>query len=169
MKPELSREEDHSSAYLLQEVAIEEGLYYRLHLKSAPFGPEHASSKPFVPDEVLANPDWIGHSRGFADPRPGYSAFWNPHHLEQYIKQFNWDFCDSQVIAFRGEPIGQGYDGEPLVMPSSEILEVFDFEDFCYRLEITANGYGRWDEHSWGDGPNGQICDDGYRLLGESL
>lgn len=152
--------------YLLEALPVEAGLYYRLHPEAAPFGPEHASSTPLVPEELLQNPDWIGHSRGFAEPKPGYSAFWNPHHLEAYIREMGWESEGRRVIAFRGEPVGQGWDGEPLVMPHSAKIEAeIGWEQFCDRLEVTADGYGRWHEHSWGDGPGGPIVDDGYRRL----
>jgi len=152
----------------LAPLRIEAGLYYRLHLEGAPFGPKHASSAPSVPEEVLANPEWIGHSRGFAEPRPGYSAFWSPHHLEAYIGDMHWETEGRRVILFRGTPVGQGYDGEPLVLPASERMEEeIDWDSFCARLELTPDGYGRWHEHTWGDGPDGPLADDGYRRLSD--
>jgi hypothetical protein len=89
---------------------MEDGLYYRLHGKDQPFGPEHASTRNIgeAPHPDLAK---------YWEPKPGYSAFWNPHHLHQYLDEMGWrdeeHLKNSQVLAFRGRPIGEGADGEP--------------------------------------------------------
>jgi 2'-5' RNA ligase len=159
---------------------MENGLYYRLHTVGAPFGPEHASTVPPIPEDVAAQSEVMG---GIATPKPGYSAFWNPLHLVQYAERMGWaDRNDEgapvyvggskgvRVIAFRGTPVGEGSDGEPRVMPeSSKVLGRMSWQRFADRVEATdaAYGYGRWDEHTWGDGPNGRITDDGYRSLAQ--
>jgi 2'-5' RNA ligase len=144
---------------------MENGLYYRLHTVGAPFGPEHASTVPPIPEEVAASSEVM---RGLATPKPGYSAFWNPHHLVQYAEAMSWEPTKVRVLAFRGTPIGEGSDGEPRVMPDSTKVEArMGWQKFVDRTDWTPNGYGMWHEHTWGDGPDGRIADDGYRTLAQ--
>lgn len=142
-----------------QPLPMDDQLYYRAHHADAPFGIEHAQSAPIegadIPEQYIT-------------PKEGYSAFWNPHHLRQYMDEIGWDTNQRNVVAFRGKAVGSGVDGEPLVMPHTDQPETtMPYQDFLHRLEYTPNGYGQWHEHTWGDGPNGQQVDDGYRTLGE--
>jgi hypothetical protein len=136
-------------------------LYYRAHRADQPFDVEHASTAPIcIPEGTVAE--------RFRAPKPGYSAFWNPHHVQEYLDQMHWDpeVEGRSVLAFQGTPIGEGHDGEPRVIPTSDQPDfIMSWEDFTDALEITSNGYGRWDEHTWGDGPDGQLADDGYISL----
>ena len=143
---------------------MENGLYYRWHPYARPFGREHASTVPFIPDGLEGTV-----ADRYREPRPGFSCFWNPHHLAQYLAAMHWtpDPAEGCVLVFYGEPVGEGYDGEPRVLPSSEILERISWDEFEFRLELSSDGYGRWDEHTWGDGPEGKIADDGYRTLAQ--
>jgi 8-oxo-dGTP diphosphatase len=143
---------------------VDEGLYYRTHHKDAPFGREHASTQnigdPPSPDMAK-----------YWEPKPGYSAFWSPHHLHQYHAEMGWDSPEEmkgrRVLAFRGTPIGEGADGEPRVMPHSDKPEAsMSWGHFRKRLEVTPEEPTRWDDHTWGQGPHGQMVDDGYRTLG---
>ena len=149
----------------LQPLPMRNGLYYRVHRRDAPFGPEHASTVPNVPPgykPVVPRLD-------LSIPKEGYSAVWNPHHLEQYVTHMGWTPEDDnvRVIAFEGTPVGEGYDGEPRVMPDSEkLVGEVEWLDFLDQLEVTPDGYGRYYEHTWGDGPDGKIADDGYTTLG---
>ncbi len=139
----------------LTSLPMENGLYYRAHKADAPWGSEYAESTPLEPG--------LEHYG-----RPGYSAFWNPHHLREYMNEQRWNPENEGrwVVAFRGTPIGGGVDGEPRVRPSSPTPEfALPWSEFEDRLENTENGYGKWYEHTWGDGPEGKIVDDGYRTL----
>lgn len=150
----------------LEPLEIREGLYYRLHRFDHPFGPEHALTLPRVPDGY--QPPVDDERFDLRIPKRGYSSFWNPHHIAEYVQEMNWEPDDARVIAFYGVPVGEGYDGEPRVMPAdSRIIEEIPWDDFLDRLEVTPNGYGRWHEHTWGDGPDGRIVDDGYRTMAE--
>jgi 8-oxo-dGTP pyrophosphatase MutT (NUDIX family)/mRNA-degrading endonuclease RelE of RelBE toxin-antitoxin system/2'-5' RNA ligase len=140
---------------------IEDGLYYRSHPTDAPFGRGHAITKNIgePPSPEMAK---------YWEPKPGYSAFWNPHHIDQYHDEMGWDFKKRKIVAFRGKPIGEGADGEPRVMPDSDKPEfTMTPAEFHRRLDVTENGYGRWNEHTWGEGPKGQQVDDGYRSLNQ--
>ena len=151
----------------LQPLPIRTGLYYRVHKRDAPFGPEHARTVPNVPmgyKPVIDDPKY-----DLSIPKEGYSAFWNPHHVEQYVRSMGWtpEEDDVRVIAFEADPVGEGYDGEPRVMPrSDEIVGEVEWPDFLDQLEVTPNGYGMWHEHTWGDGPEGKVADDGYTQIG---
>jgi 8-oxo-dGTP diphosphatase len=144
---------------------MEDGLYYRTHHKDAPFGPEHATTKPIgdAPSPGMEK---------YWKLKSGYSAFWSPHHLHQYHEEMGWsggdsDIRDRRVIAFRGTPVGEGSDGEPRVMPhSSEPEESMSWSHFQKRLNATPETGSHWDDHTWGEGPHGQQVDDGYRRIG---
>lgn len=146
---------------------MEEGLYYRSHPKGVPFGPKHAATKPInEPEQKGSGLSADTHARVFGE-KPGYSAFWNPHHVEQYHNEMGWSMKGRKVVAFRGTPIGEGSDGEPRVMPADKKPEFsLSPKQFENRLGHTDNGYGHWNEHTWGEGPKGQMVDDGYRTLG---
>jgi len=146
----------------LKPLPVEEGLYYRTHHKDAPFGREHAFTKNIgeAPSPEMAK---------YWEPKPGYSAFWHPHHLKQYHDEMGWsdDMKDRRVLAFRGTPVGSGADGEPAVMPHGDRPETsMSWGQFRKRLEVTSEPSTRWDDHTWGEGPNGQMTDDGYRTIG---
>lgn len=142
-----------------QSLPMDDELYYRAHHVDAPFGVDHAYSAPIEGADIPEQ---------YTVPKEGYSAFWNPHHLQQYMEEMGWDTQPRNVVAFRGKAVGSGLDGEPLVMPHNDKPEAtIPYQDFLNRLEYTPNGYGQWHEHTWGDGPNGQQVDDGYRSLGE--
>jgi hypothetical protein len=140
---------------------MEEGLYYRSHPRGVPFGREHATTKPIgePPHPDLAK---------YWEPKEGYSAFWNPHHVEQYHEEMGWSMKGRNIVAFRGRAVGEGSDGEPRVVPTEDkpVMRLSP-KQFGERLARTDNGYGRWHEHTWGDGPRGRQVDDGYRTLGE--
>jgi 8-oxo-dGTP diphosphatase len=140
---------------------VEDGLYYRTHHKDAPFGPEHASTRNIgePPSPEMAK---------YWEPKSGYSAFWSPHHLSQYHDEMGWsgDMQDRRVLAFRGTPVGEGADGEPRVMPHGDKPESsMSWRQFQKRLEVTPEEPTRWDQHTWGEGPSGQMVDDGYRTI----
>lgn len=142
-----------------QPLPMDDYLYYRAHHTDAPFGVDHARSAPIegadIPQEYMT-------------PKEGYSAFWNPHHLREYMDQMGWDMEPRKIVAFRGTPWAGGVDGEPLVTPHSNQPEFeLSWPEFEHRAEYTPNGYGQWGEHTWGEGPNGRLVDDGYRNLGE--
>jgi hypothetical protein len=142
---------------------VSEGLYYRLHGRDEEFGPEHASTQNIgePPSPDLAK---------YWEPKPGYSAFWHPHHLAQYLSEMGWndpgELRNSRVVAFRGRPIGEGADGEPRVMPDSGGHDSMPWHEFEERLDATPGPGTRWHQHTWGEGPNGQMVDDGYRTIG---
>lgn len=151
------RAETKTAAGIAVPLPMHNGLYYRAHNPEAPWGSEYAETTPLEPG--------LEHYR-----KPGYSAFWNPHHLREYMNEQRWDPENEGrwVVAFHGTPIGGGVDGEPRVRPSSPTPEfALPWSEFEDRLENTENGYGKWYEHTWGEGPEGQIRDDGYRSLGE--
>lgn len=139
-----------------------DGVYYRLHNKDRPFSRADASTKN---NGTSPHP---GMDK-YWEKKPGYSSFWNPHHLHQYLNEMDWDKGEkgSKIIKFRGTAVGEGADGESRVMPHTdkpeETMGVNKFRD---RLEVT-HGYSDRGQHTWGDGPNGQQVDDGYKTLGE--
>src|SRR5208282_5396941 len=139
---------------------MENGLYYRAHHPDAPWwGGEYAETAP-VEDSGIPN------ALREKYRKPGYSSFWNPHHLSEYMSHMGWDPQDRWVVGFRGRPIGEGIDGEPRVMPISPVPEfAMPWQRFEDNLEATPNGYGKWNEHTWGEGPEGKMVDDGYRTL----
>lgn len=141
---------------------VEPGLYYRFHHKDAPFGPEHASSTN------LHVPEGAQYDR-YRQPKPGYSAFWHPEHLSQYLSDMGWDEADDakdrRVIAFRGKPIGEGADGEPLVMPHSDKIE--RSMSLKRARDSSPEAGTRWDHHYWNDGPQGPQAEDDRQTLGE--
>lgn len=147
----------------LQPLPVEDGLYYRAHHKDAPFGREHASTQNIgePPSPEMAK---------YWEPKPGYSAFWHPHHLRQYLDEMGWSDADDmkgrRVLMFRGAPVGEGADGEPRVVPHADKPEAsMSPGQFRRRLEITPEPGTRWDDHTWGQGPSGQVADDGYRTI----
>ena len=144
---------------------IEPGVYYRLHPSGRPFSREDASTRNIgePPHPDLAK---------YWEPKRGYSAFWNPHHLDQYLSRdfrgMSWGngHPGSRVYVFRGTPVGEGADGEPRVMPYDDRpLGVMTLAQFRRRLEITDDGYGVWYEHHWDDGPDGPQVDDQAQAL----
>jgi 2'-5' RNA ligase/ADP-ribose pyrophosphatase YjhB (NUDIX family) len=154
---------EHEAAGQVKPLPVEEGLYYRTHHRDAPFDREHAFTKNIGEP---ASPEMAK----YWEPKPGYSAFWNPHHLDQYHREMNWDdpaeMKGRRVLMFRGTPVGSGADGEPAVMPHSDKPEAsMSWGQFRKRLEITTEPATRWDDHTWGQGPNGQMVDDGYRTI----
>ena len=103
-------------------------------------------------------------------PKEGYSAFWSPHHLHQYLNEMGWDSGakGSKVIRFQGTPVGEGADGEPRVMPHNDKPdESMSVSQFRKRLDITPHhSPGKhYSDFTWGEGPEGRIVDDGYRSL----
>jgi len=164
MELPFERKHHEAAAKPVKPLRMEPGLYYRSHSRSAPFGPEHASTKNIgeAPHPDLAK---------YFEPKKGYSAFWDPHHVQQYHQEMGWDDPaekkQSKIIAFRGTPVGEGGDGEPRVVPhSSKPEESMSWQHFEDRLEVTQGSGSRWDDHTWGDGPEGQQVDDGYRTIG---
>ena len=140
---------------------IENGLYWRVHPKGRPLDTENAHTAPHIHEDILkARGEDIGHWR-----RPGYSAFWNPHHVAEYAEAMGWENRgdeedtvgenETEVIGFRGHAVGEGYDGEPAVMPHSETPEHrMTWQRFKDRLDFTPHGYGSWHEHHWSDQPD---------------
>jgi 2'-5' RNA ligase len=147
----------------LTALPMENGLYYRAHHPDAPWwGTEHAETVP-IEDNGISD------TMREKYRKPGYSSFWNPHHLSEYMSHMSWDPQDRWVVGFRGKPVGEGIDGEPRVIPTSSVPEfAMPWQDFEDNLEATPNGYGKWDEHTWGDGPDGKMADDGYRSFREA-
>lgn len=110
---------------------MEDDLFYRAHPKDASFGPERASSTI------------LGDSAG-ESTKHGYSTFQNPWQLDHYMHEMNWyaspehDPSTRTVIAFRGDRVGTGANGEPLAMPRSGKPEVvMPWDEFQKRLDIT--------------------------------
>ena len=88
------------------------GLYWRAHIRSAPFDAEHAQSHPVGPGYDGKAP---------VDLRYGYSCFSHPYHLAQYMPDhFGEDSEHREVLAFHGRHVGTGHDGEPLVVPEAD-------------------------------------------------
>ena len=146
---------------------VEDGLYYRSHPRGRPFSRADATTKNLnTPTTGAFAPGGALHH--ITQPKPGYSAFWNPHHVEQYHREMGWSMKGRKIVAFRGTPVGEGGDGEPRVVPHFDRPEFTLHPDrFAEHLERTQDGYGRWNDHTWGDGPNGRLVDDGYRTLGQ--
>lgn len=113
-------------------IPLEDGLFYRLHPRSRPFSRDDAHSHfidPPPPPEVH-DYEWLddedrddAHSEGMQiyqneiGPRPGYSAYRNPHHVRQYADIHGLNTSDSDVIGFHGNHIGFGHNDEDLVQP----------------------------------------------------
>lgn len=140
-------------------LSVEAGLYYRFHHRDAPFGPDDAATR-----NLGTPPDGL---ERYWEPRSGYSAFWHPNHLYQYLEEHGWldadDACERQFVAFHGRAVGEGADGEPRVIPdSTQPVEVLSLEEFVARMPEAGT---RWSQHTWGDGPDGPQVDDGYRTL----
>ena len=93
-----------------------EQLYYRAHRKDAEFSPEDA---------------WSLAVDGDSGEERGYSAFRSLPELHAYISSWKYpDLTDSMargervVIRFAGDEVGQGADGEPLVVPCNSDHEI---------------------------------------------
>ncbi|MCW2929909.1 MAG: hypothetical protein JWM19_871 [Actinomycetia bacterium] len=87
----------------------QDGLYWRAHVRSAPFDAGHAWSTPTHP---RTEEDKVS--------RRGYSCFSDPYHLAQYMPDhFGEDSDHREVLAFHGRHSGTGTDGEPLAVPEA--------------------------------------------------
>lgn len=145
----------------IKPLPVENGTYYRLHAPDREFSRADASTRNNgeAPNE---------HMKKYWDKKDGYSALWSPHHLHEYLGEMGWDkgAKGSKVIRFQGTPVGEGADGEPRVMPHSdkpdETMSVKRFRD---RLDITPHPGTSYHDHTWGEGPQGRIVDDGYRSI----
>lgn len=138
------------TAATLKPLRMGPGIFYRLHPKDRPFSRADASTAPLFAPEGIETSVGQEFTDRWIKPRPGYSAFANPLHLQQYIEAMNLDPSMGKVICFSGRAIEQGGDGEPVVIPDSDtpIETIASWEKFCDRVEATeeAWGYGRWDE-----------------------
>jgi len=145
-------------------LGMDNGVYYRLHPKDRQFSRADATTKNLGSSPSPSMDKYF-------EPKQGYSAFWDPHHLNQYLGEMGWDGKSakgSKVVKFHGTPVGEGGDGEPRVMPHTDKPdESMSLKKFRSRLEITPGTSDHWDDHTWGDGPKGQQADDGYRTLGQ--
>lgn len=124
-------------------VPVETGLFYRLHPKDRPFGPEHATSQPFHQPEDLHYSEFdddedMQTAREFFAPRSGLSAYAEPHHLHQYVEQRGLQTHNADVVAFHGTQVGYGHDDEPLVMPHHDKpFQRIPYDDFARRMRRT--------------------------------
>ena len=91
--------------------------YYRAHRKNAEFSPDEA---------------WSLAIDGDSDEQRGYSALRSLDELHAYISSRKYpDLTDSVargeriVIRFTGDEVGQGADGEPLVVPYTSDHEIY--------------------------------------------
>ena len=108
-------------------------IWWRRHPEGRPFSPETATSGPMTsyPDEV---------------PEVGFSAFRDPWDLWVYLNLMRWGPGD--IIGFSGTVVGQGIDGEDLVLPDMEIVMHFTWDQFMEALEDTPRP-----EKPWGHSP----------------
>ena len=88
--------------------SLPSNMFWRAHPRTRPFDSGSASSTP------IGN-EW--HQDYFGGTRQGFSAAHDPWQLHHYIIDTGLDVSNSDIIAFRGKEVGQGVDGEPLVMP----------------------------------------------------
>lgn len=95
-------------------------LWWRVHPDNRPFGPQDATSTPFSGGET----------------QQGYSCFDNPWSLLVYLDamQMYVQSQDQTVIAFTGQRVGTGNDGEALVVPDMARVERMPFAQFEDRL-----------------------------------
>lgn len=95
------------------------GTFYRVHWADCPaFSPENAESALW--------------GAGRDDATPGYSACWDADDLMQYFREHGEPAADEKVIVFEGRHVGQGFDGEPLVMPT-RVVETLTWAEFTAR------------------------------------
>jgi GNAT superfamily N-acetyltransferase len=161
---ESAQGDDYKVSSAMSPLPMANGTYYRLHAPHRPFSREDASTRN--------NGEPIKGMEKYWEPKQGYSAFWNPHHIKQYLDEMGWEGGaeGSHVLRFRGKPIGEGADGEPRVMPDSDHPdESIPVSDFMDRLEISHGAGDDYRDHTWGEGPEGRIVDDGYRSLSDGL
>jgi GNAT superfamily N-acetyltransferase len=125
-----------------------DGIYYRMHDARREFSRDATSAK-FVGFDRSTKPIYDETTR-----EPGYSSYANPWHVAAYMQVKNWVRRPNQVdwqardqaphvriIAFRGEKVGRGYDGEPLVVPvDDEPLIEMNWTEFETRLWDTEMG-----------------------------
>mgnify|MGYP001567701502 CR=1 FL=1 len=52
------------------------------------------------------------------DARTGYSCTWDAEDLREYFAEHGEPDDDEIVILFEGRHVGQGFDGEPLAIPT---------------------------------------------------
>jgi mRNA-degrading endonuclease RelE of RelBE toxin-antitoxin system len=92
------------------------GLWWRMHPAGRPF--TDATSTPFMGGET----------------KQGLSCFSDPWQLWSYLL-VNWALrVDDDVIAFRGTRVGEGNDGEDLVMPQGEPVRRYSWAEFQRHL-----------------------------------
>lgn len=119
-------------------------LYWRVHPKARPFTAEDATSTTFTGERTDR----------------GYSCFANPWHLLTYLDAQGM-YVDAgqptnEILAFTGERVGTGNDGEDLVIPDMRIVQhmtLDDLEHECSNLPLPdkpegagRTGYRSWDE-----------------------
>jgi hypothetical protein len=88
-------------------------------LNGQQFWRAHPNDRPFSRADATSR-EWASHD----EPDTGYSAFRTPHELFGYFHPGERDRNESHVIAFRGHVVGQGMDGEPLVVPHEDEPDV---------------------------------------------
>lgn len=72
--------------------------------------------------------------------RPGYSCWDSPEKLVEYIRYMGLDreFRPRLVAVFEGEEVGEGLDGEPLVIPDMDTVRWIPWGEFVRRYERRA-------------------------------
>lgn len=66
------------------------------------------------------------------DAQRGYSACWDAEDLLEYFREHGEPAADDTVVAFEGRQVGQGFDGEPLAVPT-RLLETTTWAEFAAR------------------------------------
>ena len=94
--------------------------FWRAHPNDRSFSPEDATSR-----------EW-GDSR--SEPDRGYSAFEKPEHLIGYFHPSERDEYSSHVINFTGHKVGEGMEGEPLVVPDMRHVKRMEWDDLAHHV-----------------------------------
>jgi hypothetical protein len=83
-----------------------------------------AGAMPYGPCDSCGGEGWL-------DAVRGYSACWSSEDLMAYFAERGEPAdTDGQVIVFTGQRVGNGFDGEPLVVPA-EIIHLMTWSTFA--------------------------------------
>lgn len=122
-------------------------LWWRKHPEGRPFSTEDAASTTINPLQEA----------GGRVTSQGYSAFADPWHLFLYLNANRMYDPEATIVAFSGDRIGTGNDGEDLVMPDMGTvrrMSMSDFERELARLPMPPSPKfvpGWWGYNTWAD------------------